>query len=258
MQSTHSGKLRNQAYSYIQQKILSGELPVGQQVSEASLAREIGISRTPVREAIQQLGREGLVEQVPRLGTIVKALERRDIVELYELREALEPFAVGHAAQRIRPADLERCSRLCDEIHRLNQEAREGGVARLTGPKLLRFLAADMGFHMILVRAAGNERIQKIIADSRVLIRIFNTDRQEHDRHILDETEGFHSQILEAVREQDSENARRLMGEHIGASKRETLEFFDRAAGAAEHPVTLGMPDDLLEELGRIVDTETD
>jgi len=252
----HSGKLRNQAYSYIQQKILSGELPVGQQVSEASLAREIGISRTPVREAIQQLGREGLVEQVPRLGTIVKALDRRDIVELYELREALEPFAVGHAAQRIRPAELERCSRLCDEIHILNEEAREAGVERLTGAKLRRFLAADMGFHMMLVRAAGNERIQKIIADSRVLIRIFNTHRQEHDRRILNETEQFHSQILSAVREQDSERARSIMGEHIAASKRETLEYFDRGAGSAERPVTLGMPDDLLEELGRIVDTE--
>jgi DNA-binding GntR family transcriptional regulator len=251
----HSGTLRNQAYSYIQKKILSGELPVGQQVSEASLAREIGISRTPVREAIQQLVREGLVEQVPRLGTLVKALDRRDVVELYELREALEPFAVGHAAQRIGAADLARCDRLCDEIHRLNEEARQSGVERLGGAKLLRFLAADMGFHMILVRAAGNERIQKIVADSRVLIRIFNTHRQEHDHKILDETEQFHSQILKAVREHDSDRARALMNEHIATSKRETLEFIDRGSGAADQPTTLGLPEDLLKELGSIVDT---
>lgn len=251
----HSGKLRNQAYSYIQKKIVNGELPVGQQVSEASLAREIGISRTPVREAIQQLVREGLVEQVPRLGTLVKALGRRDVVELYELREALEPFAVGHAAQRIGSADLERCGRLCDEIHQLNDEARRTGVERLSGAKLLRFLAADMGFHMILVRAGGNERIQKIVADSRVLIRIFNIHRQEHDHKILDETEQFHSQILTAVGEKDSERAREMMAQHIAASKRETLEFIDHGSGATDHPVTLGMPEDLLAELGRIVDS---
>jgi len=250
-----SGKRRRQAYAYIQQKILSGDLPVGRQVSEASLAREIGISRTPVREAIQQLGREGLVEQVPRLGTMVRALERRDLVEIFELREALEPFAVGQAAKHIGRADLERCSKLCDEIHKLAREATEP----LTGDKLRRFLAADMGFHMILICAGGNQRIQKIVVDSRVLLRIFNTDRQNHNRHILDETDRFHSQILRAVRDADPESARHLMSEHIQASKLETLEYFDRGVGGVEHsPLALGLPEDLLEELSRIVDeTET-
>ena len=97
---------RERAYQYLHARIASGALAGGALVSELSLAREMGLSRTPVREAIRQLIMEGLVEQVPRHGTIVRIPERREVAELYEVREALESYAVAQAARRILPADL--------------------------------------------------------------------------------------------------------------------------------------------------------
>src|SRR5438105_3197888 len=81
--------LAQKAYEHLQEGIFSGRLRAGTVISEEALAKELGISRTPVGEAIRQLAGEGLVEQVPRYGTIVKPLDRRELQELYEIRDAL-------------------------------------------------------------------------------------------------------------------------------------------------------------------------
>jgi DNA-binding GntR family transcriptional regulator len=247
-----SGTLRRKAYNYIHAKILSGDLPNGHQVSELSLAKEIGISRTPVREAVQQLQREGLVQQIPRLGTIVRTPDRRDIVELFELREALEPFAVGLAAQHPPRSDFPTLEKLCTEMDGIGEELQQAGMTTLDPGRLKRFLTADMAFHVMLLRASGNHRMMRIIADSRVLIRIFSSRRQEHNLAILRETHQFHSQILEAIRNEDPPTATAAMAEHIQASKRETLEHYDRVAAAAGGRLSLGLPEHLVEELDKV------
>jgi DNA-binding GntR family transcriptional regulator len=247
-----SGSLRRKAYNYIHARILSGDLPDGHQVSELSLAREIGMSRTPVREAVQQLQREGLVEQLPRLGTIVRTPERRDIVELFELREALEPFAVGLAARRAPQSDLPTLEKLCTEMDGIGEEHRASGRATLDPTRLERFLAADMAFHVMLLRASGNHRMMRIVADSRVLIRIFSARRQEHNLAVLRETYRFHSHILEAVKSRDPEAASVAMTDHIQTSKRETLEHYDRVHAEPGARAAIGLPEHLLEELDRI------
>lgn len=247
-----AGSLRRKAYNYIHAKIMSGDLPDGHQVSELSLAKEIGISRTPVREAVQQLQREGLVEQLPRLGTIVRTPERRDIVELYELREALEPFAVGLAARRAPQEDFPTLEKLCAEMDGIGEELRNSGMVTLDPTRLERFLTADMAFHVMLLRASGNHRMMKIVADSRVLIRIFSARRQEHNLAVLRETYRFHSQILEAVKNRDPRAAAAAMTEHLEASKRETLEHYDRAHAEAGDRALVGLPEHLLEELNKV------
>jgi DNA-binding GntR family transcriptional regulator len=251
-ESMGSGTLRRKAYNYIHAKILSGDLPDGEQVSELSLAKQIGISRTPVREAVQQLRREGLVEQLPRLGTIVRTPQRRDILELYEVREALEPFAVGLAARRVRPVEFPALDTLCAEMDRIGEELKDSGLKTLDTSRLKRFLTADLGFHMMLIRAGGNQRIMRIVADSRVLTRLFSSRRQEHDHSIIRETYQFHSQILDAVKSGDSEAATRLTTDHIRTSKRETLEFYDHVHAEAGVARPLGLPEHLLAELDRV------
>ena len=91
--------IRERAYLHIQQLLLSGQLEAGSSVSELLLAKELGSSRTPIREAMNQLAAEGLLEQSPNGGMIVAQLGREDIIELYELREALEVYAVGKIAR---------------------------------------------------------------------------------------------------------------------------------------------------------------
>ena len=227
------GNLRQQAYRYLHDRIVTGALPAGRQVSEESIAKEIGISRTPVREAIGELEREGLVTQVPRYGTIIRAPDRQDLVELFELREALEAFAVARAAERISTLDLRTLERRVDEIRNETRTLRRSGRRALDPAALRKVLESDMGFHMTLLRAAGNRRILRSVSESRVLMRIFATRRQDHTLDVLRETDRFHTRILRAVRRRDGETARRLMAQHIRASHREALEHFDRMRAEA-------------------------
>ena len=248
-----SNPLRDQAYKHIHGKLLAGELPAGHVVSEHSLAREIGISRTPVREAIQRHEQEGVLEQVPRYGTIVRRPERRDLEELYQLREALEPYAVGRAAGHLSTEDLTTLGKLCDEIRTIAMTLKKAPRAGLDATLMRRVLSADLGFHMVLLRASGNRRLMKIIADSRMLTRIFGTPRQEHDLAVLEETYRFHSEILEAVKKGHAEHAQQLMADHIRASMREALDSYDHAQATPDRSsLPLGLPDDLLADLQRI------
>ena len=114
--------LTKQAYDHIQGEILAGRLSAGSQISEKKIADELGISRTPVGEAIRSLATEGWVEQLPRRGTVVRDFTRREVIELYELREALETFAAGKAAALITDATLTRMDRYCDEMRRLAED----------------------------------------------------------------------------------------------------------------------------------------
>src|ERR1700709_2667358 len=115
--------IRERAYQYIQSQIAAGELSSGVAISELLLAKELGSSRTPVREAIGQLVSEGLLEQTPNRGTIVVRLTREDIIDLYELREALEVYVVAKVARdQLAPEDLQRLQKLSDGILTLIEE----------------------------------------------------------------------------------------------------------------------------------------
>ncbi len=238
--------LREQAYRFLHGKIASGSLPAGSLVSELSLAKELGISRTPVREAIGRLISEGLVEQIPRHGTIVRNPDRRDLAELYEVREALESYAAAEAARRIGAEDLKLLDELLARMRELAREVRQSGATVLTGPALQQFLAADMGFHSVLIRATGNRRITRIIAEMGVMVRIFGFQRQAHTPGIVTRTCRFHAQVLKAVRCGDADLARRWMVRHLRTSKRQALEALDIERRVAEGwvvPLAYDLPD---------------
>lgn len=220
--------LRQKAYRSIYAKILSSELRPGDPVLELSLSRELGISRTPIREAIGQLISEGFLEQAATR-VVVTQLTRADIVELYELREALEVYAVGKAAQlQLDEGDQAALDRLCAEILALKAELERLGIRRLDRELMHRFVNADLQFHMLLLRTTGNRRIMKVVADSRLLVRIFSIHREGHDGRQLEQIHQYHRGILDAVRSGESARAMELMAEHIRKSREERLESHDR------------------------------
>lgn len=220
--------VREKAYLHIQQKIASGELAAGSPISELALAKELGISRTPIREALGQLDAEGIVEQSPNHKATVVKLTRQDIIELYELREALEGFAVGKAArQPIRQADLDRLQSLTDAILALKGELDASGKPGLDAEQMHRFAAYDLGFHTLLVRMAANARILKVVNETRLMIRIFALRRQGHGPALLEQIHHQHCEVLRAVGDQEPERAMRLVAEHIQQSLRERLDDFD-------------------------------
>jgi DNA-binding GntR family transcriptional regulator len=220
---------RERAYLHIQRKIVSGELRAGQSISELSLAKEIGISRTPIREALRQLVTESILEQGPNGGMNVVRLTRQDIIDLYELREALEMFAVAKAARQVvRKVDLDRLQAMTDPILALRDELKHSGNAELDEDQMNRFVAYDLGFHVHLMRMAANARILKVVNETRLLMRIFGMRRKGHTVALLDDIHSRHSEILDAVAKQDPERATRAISEHIELSQNERLADFDQ------------------------------
>ena len=220
--------VRERAYLLIQQKIARGELPPGSAVSEIPLAQELGSSRTPIREALGQLVAEGLLEQTPNRGTVVVQLGRQDIIDLYELREALEVYAVGKVAARANtPQDMQRLQGFADQILALRDELRQLKRDKLDASQMNRFIACDLGFHTLLLRIASNARILKVVNETRLLIRIFAIHREGHDVPALTKIHGQHREILEAVGAKDSARAMAVMSNHIRESQSERLSEYD-------------------------------
>jgi DNA-binding GntR family transcriptional regulator len=220
--------VRRQAYLLIQKKIASGELKAGTLISEVALSKELGSSRTPVREAAGQLLAEGLLDLSPGGGIIVTQLTRQGILDLYELREALEVFAVGRAAQNgLRTADRERLDSFLGETQTLLKELKSSGKRELDVEQMRRFTLSDLAFHALLIRLAANVRILKVVNETRLMIRIFGIQRSGHKCEELERIYRHHKEILQAVTAQDVERSRKLLSEHIQASARERLDEFD-------------------------------
>jgi DNA-binding GntR family transcriptional regulator len=232
---------------------LSGRLRSGTVISEAGLAKELGISRTPVGEAIRQLVREGLVEQVPRYGTIVRSIDRQELIDLYEMREALESYAAAKASQVITAEALAKLQQFVDVMQRIELELRQAGASELDEPSLRRFLAADMAFHMLIIEASGNRRMIEVVKNMRTVSRIFRMRRAPHQLPVVHKAYEYHSLILDALRARDPEAARKHMSDHIAAGKEETLSRLHPAGDADARSSVLGeLPADMLKELDDI------
>jgi DNA-binding GntR family transcriptional regulator len=222
--------MRERSYRHIHGQIISGKLKPGSVISELLLAKELGSSRTPIREAIGQLVAEGLLEQTATGTTLVIQLRRTDVIELYELREALEIYAIEKVAHAgLHADDQQRLQGLVDDVLGLYKELETSGKRALDEDQMHRFLASDFAFHSLLISMAQNSRIQKIINEMRLLIRIFSIRRRGHEAMLLRKIHEQHQLILNAVTERKPEVARRLLAEHIRTSLEERLEEFDHS-----------------------------
>ncbi len=225
---TRDLSIRERAYLHIQQQIANGKLAAGSGVSELSLAKELGSSRSPIREAMNQLAAEGLLEQNSGGGMLVAQLKRNDIVELYDLREALEVYSVGKiAGVSLQAADKDRLQHLVDRIPELKAELESSGEKALNDTQMQKFLACDFEFHALLMSMTQNSRIQKIISETRLLIRIFSLHRPGHDAPLLESIYQYHQRVLDGVASGDKQLAMQCLAEHIQASQKEQLNAFD-------------------------------
>ncbi len=218
--------LRDHAYGYICQQFIDGRLRAGSRLSVGSLAKEIGVSRTPVAEALLRLQMEDVVEQVPRVGTIVRRPDIDEIAELYELRELLEGYAAANAAQRLSGADLTVLDRMVEQIRKVCVELRESGEPTLSRDAVRRYLTADLAFHLAILRGVGNRRIYNVIQNAHAFLLIFCSRR--HERHTLktvSDIYGWHARIRNAIRRGDSDTARDAMVRHIRDSRKGALNY---------------------------------
>jgi DNA-binding GntR family transcriptional regulator len=253
-----SGKsLTHHAYRQLREQICSGRFAAGKVLSESRLATELGISRTPVGEAIRQLVQEGLLEQVPRYGTVVRQIDESEMQDLFEMREALEGFAAGRAAARISASQISQLRLLGDEMEQIADDAHTRGVRSLEQEQLNRFLAIDMAFHHLVICAAGNNQIAKAVQQTRAILNIFRVRRRVHDEPLVRRAQIHHERIIAALEAADAEGAKRAMLEHLNASKCETLAYLREHEGATTpNPVlNLQLPEELKHRLAELENT---
>ena len=216
------------AYLHIEKKIASRDLRAGNPVSELPIANELGISRTPAREAIRQLVAEGLLEEVPGRGVVVVTLNRHDIAEIYELRKALEVAAVRMATRRLTGSpELNNLRQVADKMESLIEEMERSDKPGLDAKEINRYEAADIAFHTYLLQAAGNRRMLKIVNELRLLIRIFAMRKTAHKVEKIREIHRGHVEVIAAIAAGDPERAAAILSAHIDAGQRERMEQFD-------------------------------
>ncbi len=229
--------VKEEAYRQIRNRLLEGGFQMGQRISDLALSEELGISRTPVREAMSQLQSEGFFENIPHVGTFVRKLDRDELGELFDIREALEGYAAGLAAQRISQADLCTLEDACRQNRQLCVEAREVTDPQAAGELHRRAVRLDLNFHRLIVEAAGNRYLAKAITDYKVLVNIMSLEQGKlRYRYTLAETYKGHVRIYQALREHNADRARRLAAEHVASAKAQLLHRYD--TNNVENPVS--------------------
>lgn len=222
---------RDHVYHQIRQRLVDGRLMAGMRLSPAALAEELGISTTPVREAISQLQIEGLVVHLPHRGAFVKQSDREELVDLIEMRTIVECHAAAKAAVRIGPAQLRELDDAWDGLCRVAEGCRllPGADGR---EFLQRWNVPDMSFHMALVRAAGNRHMLRAIEDLRIMTRSFGYGG-DAPWTLADPVKYFaqslqiHKDIYEAIRRHDPKAARHAMAAHMREARKRLLRRYD-------------------------------
>lgn len=192
-------------YAALRERILSGELERGTRLRQASLADELGVSRTPLREALRRLASEGLVELSPNRGATVSSLDFSDMRHAWAARLALEPGAARLAAERGDGPAVERLRAAVEAQRRRHRDVAES-------------YAVNRGFHLALVAASGNPHLMRfgeMLWVPRIGVPIYEMQADDPAQVLLWADE--HERITDAVAAGDGDGAARLTREHIAA-----------------------------------------
>lgn len=195
--------LRGKVFTQLENDILNGKYKPGDSLIETRLSDELGVSRTPIREAIRQLELEGLVQSIPNKGAIVKGISAQDIEDIYTIRMMIEGLAARWAAEKITPEELEE---LTETVEFEEFYTQKNDTSHL--------LKVDSKFHEIIFRASKSKPLMHTLSTFHHYV--------QRARNASFETPGRaqkalqeHKAILQAIMERDAEKAERLTTEHV-------------------------------------------
>ncbi|WP_308817362.1 GntR family transcriptional regulator [Pseudonocardia alni] len=192
-------------FDQLWQKITSLELAPGERLNEAHLCAELGVSRTPLREAVRMLMSEDLVQQLPNGGTIVRPLDPDHVDQVYRARSALEQVIARQACERITDEQIHRL----ESVHRANQELVEF-------PEAVLRLGAD--FHNLIADISGNEVCRRLLAQLRGHTLRYRALSNEVPGR-LDAVFAEHTELIQAFRDRDADRAADIMDRHVTAAR---------------------------------------
>lgn len=211
--------LGSDVYRILRDRILRQELKAGEKLSDLRLSNELGVSRTPIREALHQLVQDGVVVAEPNRGFFVATFSQRDLEEIFELRLALELFAMRRIDLKGRRDELERARFELEHVERLLRNAKTPADIREAGDA---FLKTDRGFHSWLVSTANNKRLNAIINSIWTQIAIFQQIDDAIPAWILDAVDE-HRAVIDQLLANNVEGAAETMEEHLHNMQREVL-----------------------------------
>jgi DNA-binding GntR family transcriptional regulator len=212
-------KVTDWVYEELKSAIVDLRLAPGDPLREATLADQLGVSKTPIREALTRLEQEGLVETTSFKGAVVTGYSRQDLLEIYELRELLENAAARTAAESMADADRDRLDRICRESRKLKKNHDAAGLAALIS-----------AFDDVLFEQVRNSRIRALIENLRAhLTRIGRLTAEIPGR--IEASVDEHEKIVQAIAARDPELAERQMREHIRSVRDDQLRALGGAVG---------------------------
>jgi DNA-binding GntR family transcriptional regulator len=232
--------LCERVYRHLRQQILADQLAPGTELSEVALSRDLAVSKGPIREAIGRLAAEGLVTVRPRRGAEVRSLTLQELIDAYQVREALEVMAVRIAVPRCTETDLAGLNEL---VSRMAEFAMQDQVAE--------FFAANVAFHELLCELSGNRKLQEVHHRLGGEISRFQA-RTLALRGSLGSSVAEHRAILAAVRLGDVDKACELTAAHVRVPAQRLQESLDKGVqsagpGVRPSPVTSSGSRDVLE-----------
>ncbi len=219
--ATGPRSLARRAYEALKHDILTCVLPPGAQIFEGELAARYGMSKTPVREALNLLGQEGLVQVLPRRGYLVAPITLRDVQEVFQLRLWLETAAAELAAEHITEEQLRRLRALVAVRYTYRDRA-----------SYARFLRANREFHVAVAEASGNRRlaafVSKLLEDMERIIHL-GLDLRDS----ADEMAAEHAELVDALLRGDAALARQVVTVQLQNSRKRVLEALVGSESAA-------------------------
>ena len=212
--------LRDVVFNTLRQAILRGELKPGERLMEIALANRLGVSRTPVREAIRLLELEGLVIMIPRRGAQVAQITEQDLNDVLEVRLGLEELAVRFACERITDEEIKALGLAVKEFEK-----------KMSNNELSAQAEADVKFHEIIYGATHNQRLVQIINNIREQMYRYRYEYVKDNanyKQLIDE----HNQILEGLKNHDKDYVKKVMHTHLKnqvAGVREVIQNQEKA-----------------------------
>ncbi|MBN2295197.1 MAG: GntR family transcriptional regulator [Pirellulales bacterium] len=246
--------LKQRAYNHLHQRLADGHIHPGGKISLAGVAKEMGVSHIPVREAINQLCSEGYVVHMPSVGFFVRELSRKELADLFKVRESLEVLAAGEAVVRMSDKQLERLEGIFKAMRGCFHKIRDMKIPDWSGKMIDELDMLDMAFHATIVEAADNQALARIVSDQRVLTNIFgNRPIKAQPTSMVQRLAKicrWHYHLLRAFRKRDLTMAKNATAVHIREAGEYVLACIDREEEQKRKDTTLPWssdPDELMK-----------
>jgi DNA-binding GntR family transcriptional regulator len=236
MSKIHHSPLGDQVYAIIWDRIISRQIGPGDKLSDLRLSEDLGVSRTPVREALHRLAQDGIVRSESRRGFFLTSFSSQDVAEVYDIRTALETLSVRLASPHLADAELDEAQRALEASR---EEIMHGGER--AEEHWEHWLTIDRAFHRLLAQRAQNRRLELLLASLQAQIGVFQI-YGIHSSPLRLLSIDHHEAILAALKARDGTTAGRAMERHIQEVKEWVLaEFVSRERQPASTPSRAAM-----------------